>query len=501
MNVSRRWFIGGTASLGALQGCRVFTDTLGLNRSGTPELRFGAISDVHIINQNVDRGTGGSARTFEHALRWYDAQGVDAVLIAGDIVDVGLVSEMQVVADTWYKVFPNDRSTIDGRKVEKLFVYGNHDWEGHRYGYTVYGMPSKNLRDDWISDFGTKKTWERMFNEEYAPINHKKVKGYDFIGSQWDGGAGANWQEMPAMPEYFAKNGSKIDPSKPFFYYQHPHPKGTCHGPKAWGQDNGKSSATLSKFPNAVAFSGHSHHSLVDERAIWQGSFTSLGTGSLRYAGGPWGDFPEGFENGGGGGVQGEKSMDRFRKTNARNGLLVSVYGDSVSFRRRDFYNDADIGPDWVMPLPAAESKPFASASRVASSPSVEFAEGAKVSVKKDKALNRKAIQMTFKKESDRKAHLKDALLVKFPAAVQTFEKRAFRYDVLAESKDGKKSKLKRVLSGDYHVPVKCAVKDYDLAFFLSELKGFGEVRVKVTPYNAFGKGGRSIESGFVNIG
>lgn len=500
MNVSRRWFIGGSASLGALQGCRVFTDTFGLNRSGTPELRFGAISDVHIINQNVDRGTGGSARTFEHALRWYDAQGVDAVLIAGDIVDVGLVSEMQVVADTWYKVFPNDRSTIDGRKVEKLFIYGNHDWEGHRYGYTVYGMPSKKLRDDWISDFGTKKTWERMFHEEYAPINHKTVKGYDFIGTQWDGNAGVTWSEMPAMPAYFAENGKKLDPSKPFFYYQHPHPRGTCHGPKAWGQDNGKSTQTLSKYPNAIAFSGHSHHSLVDERAIWQGSFTSLGTGSLRYFGGPWGDFPEGFENGGGGPDQAGKSMPVIRKTNARNGLLVSVFDDSVSFRRHDFYNDDDLGPDWVMPLPSAESMPFASASRVASSPSVEFVQGAKVSVRKSKALNRKGMGVELKKESERKNYMKDALVVKFPAARQTFEKRAFRYDVLVESKTGDKSKLKRVISEDCHRPVKCAVKDYTIAFFLDELKDFGEVRVKVTPYNAFGKAGRALESVFVKV-
>ena len=105
-----------------------------------------------------------------------------------------------------------------------------------------------------------------------------------------------------------------------------------------------------------------------------------------------------------------------------------------------------------------------------------------------------------LKNEAGRKSYSKDALLVHFPAAAQSFGKRAFRYDVLAESKDGGKSKLKRVLSADYHLPVECAVKDYDLAFFRAELKGFGEVRVKVTPYNAFGKAGRSIESGFVKV-
>ncbi len=29
-------------------------------------------------------------------------------MIAGDMADAGLVSQLQCVADAWYKVFPND---------------------------------------------------------------------------------------------------------------------------------------------------------------------------------------------------------------------------------------------------------------------------------------------------------------------------------------------------------------------------------------------------------
>jgi hypothetical protein len=79
-----------------------------------------------------------------------------------------------------------------------------------------------------------------------------------------------------------AKDGKKIDPSLPFFYVQHPHLKDTCYGPWAWGHDAGITTKTLSAYPNAIAFSGHSHYSLTDERTIWQGAFTSVGTGSFR---------------------------------------------------------------------------------------------------------------------------------------------------------------------------------------------------------------------------
>ena len=49
----------------------------------------------------------------------------------------------------------------------------------------------------------------------------------------------------------------------------------------AWGHDKGIATKTLSNYPNAIAFSGHSHYSLTDERSIWQGAFTSIGQSSL----------------------------------------------------------------------------------------------------------------------------------------------------------------------------------------------------------------------------
>lgn len=59
---------------------------------------------------------------------------MDAVLIAGDLFTSSDIRELEIVAETWYEVFPGDRGS-DGRPVERLFITGNHDlddWLYHR---------------------------------------------------------------------------------------------------------------------------------------------------------------------------------------------------------------------------------------------------------------------------------------------------------------------------------------------------------------------------------
>ena len=106
MNVSRRFFIGGAfGALGALSGCRIFTGTC---CDGTPKLRFGVVSDVHVRLSNDGKGLyePNDCTTFIHTLEWFRDQGVDAVMIAGDIADHGMVGEMEAVAKAWFSVFP-----------------------------------------------------------------------------------------------------------------------------------------------------------------------------------------------------------------------------------------------------------------------------------------------------------------------------------------------------------------------------------------------------------
>ena len=496
MNISRRWFIGGAASLGAFQGCRFIESPFG--RSGVARLKFGVVSDIHIIAENTDRTGQGNTRTLKRTFKWFDAQGADGVIIAGDMADAGLISQLQCVADAWNAVFPGNRSRLDGRPVEKLFVYGNHDWEGFNYGYNIFDVPSGELPADMIRNVGMKKVWEEVFEEEYAPIYKKEIKGYSFIGAHWDGTNGSGWGNGSDLAPFFAAHGKELDPALPFFYFQHPHPKDTCYGSWAWGHDDGRSTKVLSGYSNAIAFSGHSHYSLLDERTLWQGAFTSIGTGSLRYAGEPYDEFGSdgGFENTGGpaknrAGKVG-KLMARTKNGEARNGMLFSVYDDHITVTRRDFMWDLDLGPDWVMPLPVAESKPFAFAEHAKRFAAPEFAAGSSVKVERKKHK--------LGKKGDKDAKEIDVFKLTVPTAVQTFANRAFRYDVTVEAKDGKQLFNRHVLAPDYHLPLEKAAKDFVLPVPIEDLPKGGEVRFTAVALNCFGKSGKALTTDFFKV-
>ena len=498
MNVSRRWFIGGAASLGAFQGCRFMESAAG--RDGVARLKFGVVSDIHIIAENTDRSFCGNTRTFTRALRWYDAQGVDGVLIAGDMADAGLISQLQCVADAWNAVFPGGRSKLDGRPVEKIFVYGNHDWEGFGYRYNIFGHSSKELVADHIRENGMKKVWEEVFEEEYSPVYRKVIKGYTFVGGHWDAANGSGWGRCPNIVPFFDKHGREIDPNLPFFYVQHPHPKDTCYGSWAWGHDHGLSTRVLSKYPNAIAFSGHSHYSLLDERSIWQGAFTSIGTGSLRYTGEPYDEFTNkgGYENVGGRAASRVGKIDRLMaksdKTLERNGMLVAVYDDHITITRRDFRYDCDLGPDWVMPLPVAESKPFAFAEHAKSLAVPQFAAGAEL-----KAERAPYPPEDTAKKGGKNAPKFDVFNLTIPAAQQTFSNRVWRYEVqVVLKKDESITLTRNILSPDYHLPLEKAAKELLLPVPVDDLPKGEEFRFTVLPCNCFDRAGRALSTAWL---
>ena len=209
-DVSRRWFIGGLASWGAFGGSRVFGALPGTFSGGTPKLKFGVISDVHVrVNPKGPGFTNDyDTKTLEHALTWYRDQGVDAVAVVGDIADRGIVEEMEAFAATWFKVFPNDRAP-DGRRVERVVVYGNHDWGGRHYKPFVLGKytSDENKIADHILIAKPKEHWERIFHEPWEHVYRKDVKGYTFIGAQWSNGwcRGADEVGIQGLDEFLLR--------------------------------------------------------------------------------------------------------------------------------------------------------------------------------------------------------------------------------------------------------------------------------------------------------
>ena len=335
-SVTRRSFVGGLVACGAGS----FMPMLFAEKP-RPLLRFGVVSDVHI------GGRKESSERLAFALQWLKARDVDAVLFPGDIAHLGQIWQMEAFADIWYRVFPKT-----GPKVELMISTGNHDaWERG-----LAAQSEAERRKNWLfyAD-NAQRTWRRLFDEDFKPVWRKAVKGYMFMGSQWQ-------TFNPDLEGYMAAHRAEFDREKPFFHCQHEPPKGTCHG--LYGGENGDkglAARAFVGFPNAVVFSGHSHCSLADERAVWQGAFTSIGAGCLHEGG-----YSFTYDNG-------TAFWHPSFKTHIMKPLndpdnwggdpaggcfeMVDVYSDHLVVARRSSVVDLPIGPDWIVPIPAGRSR------------------------------------------------------------------------------------------------------------------------------------------------
>ena len=189
MHMTRRSFVGAALAAGAWGGAHSCTAAetaaphvesrhLG---GGEPHLILGVLSDIHIFDEK-------QVPVFERALEFFRDRKADGVIIAGDMADRGLVDQLELVAKAWFKIFPENRRP-DGQPIEKLFVYGNHDVQGHGYGDTPKTLaekyPDEATRAAHRIVTDRKAVWERVFKEPWTGVYAKQVKGYTFIGSHW----------------------------------------------------------------------------------------------------------------------------------------------------------------------------------------------------------------------------------------------------------------------------------------------------------------------------
>ena len=452
----RRGFIKSALAFSAMPYLRTFAE------QGKPLLRMGVLSDIHV------RAPGWSQKPFEAALRWFDAQKVDGVIVAGDMADFGLVEQLRLVGAAWDAVFPNNRAA-DGRKVEKVFVTGNHDhhFHNHRGAKKMIPDDAKRFAHSLAHDFNA--AWTGCFHEEYRPFYRKEIKGFAFLARQYG---------EKGLSKFVAAQKATLDPAKPFFYVQHQHLKDTCYGAWAWGRDNGESTRVFSAFPNAVAFSGHSHYTLTDERSVWQGAFTSVGTASLSYI-----SPPDGYENGHGNKPRVEE-MPPLGMHQAKQGMLMDVFADRIVLARKLLTPERvdSLGPDWTIRAPAANPPQFAFGARAAKDVPPEFPAGAKVDVEIHDGANR---------NGDKHRQVR----VTFPAAVAGG--RAFDYEVRAEA-DGCESVVRRVLSKSFHMPKSDdGGKDF-CEFAAADLPA--KCRFNVSARTSFGTAGKTLVSPAVAV-
>ena len=460
IQLGRRGFLGGAAALMGLGGCR----SLGIG-APKPNLTFGVISDLHVT-------TPESTMAFRRALAYFRDSKADAVVVTGDLSDWGLMSGFKYVADAWYSVFPNDRAP-DGRKVEKLFCTGNHDYDGYWYGDMTLDMHVQGYSEnEALVKLGMKKCWEEAFNEPFAQVRRRTVKGYDFISSEWKDGADG-FKEAEA---WFAANGKTLDPKKPFFVFTHYPFRNTtsCSDGDAYGGD------VFKTMPNAVTFTGHCHWTLNDERSIWQGEYTAIAVPSMSYT-----TIPGGYENGSD--KRNGKSSLSMPIIPAREflreaqGYVVSVFDDRLEVERRDFTEGVEAAPAWIVTPPVAAASRYTFANSKKRTPVPQFPEGASV----------KTYTSNFE---TRNFSWTIMMMVEFPSA-KVRGGRVFDYEVRAEMENGTVAAVKRFLAPAFYRLERDEPAIQRFAVDARALPERGRYRLCVYPRNCFGVCGRPIES------
>lgn len=501
MYQSRRSFLTSLASLGAFSGLRAFAAPQGMFSGGTPLLTFAAISDIHIFHPKAK--AAGGQKFFEHALEWYRAQNVDAVLVAGDLANYGTVEELKIVGDTWRKVFPENKGA-DGRPVEKVFITGNHDHDGWGYGtvaHEIYPDDKEFEAQKLVKDY--RKHWKMVFDEDYEPIYLKKIGGYTFVGSHWDDGDFAQFGAR--LKDFVAKHKDELVGDKPFFYVQHPMIKGTVSGISNDRTSDRGSVTTrdvLNEFPNAIAFTGHCHSSIADERSIWQGEFTSINLGCLLRTGFfATKNTPKGgYENARTPGMrktdppkvqEAGKARDALKAMGmypgmsaSHHGMLLRVYADRIVIERREFTHDRPVGDDWVIPLPSKDNKPLANAVREAAAKAPEFPANAALEILSSKGRTRGKVE-------------KPCLKLRIPAANAVKGTRAVEYVVEIIPEQGEKLVRAVIANGAELAATSKTAKGGTSCILARDTLPSGRLTFKVYPGECFGHLGKPLEKVF----
>ncbi len=221
----------------------------------TPVVRFVVCSDIHLDGDENQQAAKRFANLFNDMYKYAEGceyKNLDAVLVAGDFTGGGAEKEYQI----YTKIIEENKKD----ETQVLTILGNHEFIDYRdvdatVGYDVY---KKYINEDVDTDV--------------------VINGYHFIGVSYDDN-GSTFSGKKEWLDERLKNATAEDPDKPVFVYQHPHPALTVYGSVNWGDVDTR--AVLSKYPQVVNFSGHSHYAASDPRSVWQGEFTAVGCGSL----------------------------------------------------------------------------------------------------------------------------------------------------------------------------------------------------------------------------
>lgn len=294
-----------------------------------------------------ERGREGFRQLQELALQYTD-RGLDAVFFAGDIVNNARASQVESFKEVYEDV-------LDPAKTPFIFCLGNHDVSaGRAYTYHELNM------DIFYRILGNSyRTYDAENSDLQRGYVHQVVRGYHFIAvnpldkgylGQVGDKSGAHYD--PALLVWLDQLLAKItteDPNRYVFLATHPMLRGLAYGGDLvmgtmfWNTK--ELLEVLNKYPQVVAFGGHLHFPISDERSIMQDKVTNINCGAMSYMA---------IENGG---YRNMASVTVMKDASqVSNGHLVQIDEDgNLRIIRMNFGLHKTIKEPWILPAPTAD--------------------------------------------------------------------------------------------------------------------------------------------------
>ena len=395
-----------------------------------PYAKIGIMTDNHITDapSSLDRSRG--------AFEIFRRDGVDAIADLGDLGQANYEKGYDMYREMIDALFPDK-----AKRPDLLYVHANHELYNSKGGLFTKEEAFRRFR----AHIGIEHPYfvERGYNGLPVLVFPQSL---DLIGG------------LKVYEEKIA-SACKANPGKPVIVFDHVPPYDTVYNSVMWGDRGPAHRRILDKYPQVVSVTGHSHNSILNERCIWQGTFTAIDAGCLQR----WQGLTVGTPI----------------KSNQGFGVIVlEAYPTKLVFRRYDVRDGKEYRPEapWVVPVPFnAARAPYAFAKRAKTERAARFPAGSVLEVKPDSVPFR-------------------TVTVSFPYAEREDDVLFYKVEIERRGKGGVWERFaRRDTMADFHLRADERPGRHSVDCTTGHFPGGGTYRIMVTPIGFFGTQGEPL--------